>query len=78
MLEEEFGAIFKILMVQYHVCPSSSVILTKKHTHIEVQYATNMEHFYTSTQWLMNNNISAQIICSSHFSDKLPSASDFM
>jgi len=77
MLEEEFGAIFKILMAQYHVCSSSSVILTKKHTHIEVQYAANLEYFYTSTQWLMNTNISAQIICSSYFSDKLSSARDF-
>jgi len=77
-LEEEFGAIFKILMAQYHVYPSSSVILTKKHTHIEAQYATNMENFYTSSQWLMDTNISAQIVCSSYFSKKLSSARDFM
>jgi hypothetical protein len=42
--EEEFGAIFKILMAQYHVYPSSSVILAKKRTCIGVQYATNMQY----------------------------------
>jgi len=45
--EEDFVAMFKILLVQYHLCPSSSVILTKKPTHFEVQYATNMEYFYS-------------------------------
>jgi hypothetical protein len=52
--EENFGAIFKIWMTQYHVCPSSSVILTKKHTHIDVQYATNMEYFYSKTNEMHN------------------------